>query len=231
MSTEEAVEAALAEAQAESAEPFEPLSHLMDLKGKKYLPVAARVKWFRSIYPHGTIRTTEVAIDLTYTERANGKPGYARFHAEVYDENERLLGTGTKTETAQGFPDYVEKAEAGSVGRALAMAGFGTPLDGDIDEGRVVDTPRTYRNSPPVAQAARPTPRPAQAAPPADPADERRRQQFALLQKMAVEKGFQDLGAVCAELNLTLEALRNDSELLKKMHSWLSARVPRGGAA
>jgi hypothetical protein len=34
-----------------SEEKFQPRGHLMNLKGKDYLPVAARVLWFREQYP------------------------------------------------------------------------------------------------------------------------------------------------------------------------------------
>ena len=113
---------------------FEPSQFNIDLKGKDYLPVAARVKWFRHDHPQGVVRTREVLVDHEL--------GYARFRAEVCDEDGNLLATGTKTEYEKNFPDYVEKAETGAVGRALAFSGYGTELDAELDEGRVVDTPR-----------------------------------------------------------------------------------------
>ncbi len=45
-------------------------------------------------------------------------------------------------ENALGFPDYLEKAETGSVGRALAELGFGTQFAPEFQEqSRIVDSP------------------------------------------------------------------------------------------
>lgn len=126
---------------------FTPSDFTIDLKGKDYLPVAARVKWFRSIHPNGTIETSEISVELdrAFTKAGGKVYGYARFHATVRDAEGRILGQGTKTENAANFFDYVEKAETGAIGRALASAGFGTELDPELDEGRVVDAPRERR--------------------------------------------------------------------------------------
>ena len=41
-----------------------------------------------------------------------------------------------------GFPDYIEKAETGAMGRALAMCGYGTLQAWEFDEQeRSADTP------------------------------------------------------------------------------------------
>ena len=48
----------------------------------------------------------------------------------------------SKKETEVGFPDYIEKAETGAVGRALAMCGYGTLQAPEFDEGeRIADAP------------------------------------------------------------------------------------------
>ena len=51
--------------------------------------------------------------------------------------------TGTKSEKAASFPDFIEKAETGAIGRALAALGYGTQFTGDEwDEAhRIVDSP------------------------------------------------------------------------------------------
>ena len=50
--------------------------------------------------------------------------------------------TGTKSETAASFPDYIEKAETGAIGRALAGLGYGTQFAPELDEeNRIVDSP------------------------------------------------------------------------------------------
>jgi hypothetical protein len=68
--------------------------------------------------------------------------GYARFRAIVTD-GKGGRATATKSENAASFPDYIEKAETGAVGRALAMLGYGTQFTGDElnEEHRIVDAP------------------------------------------------------------------------------------------
>jgi len=53
------------------------------------------------------------------------------------------VATGTKSEKAASFPDFIEKAETGAIGRALAALGYGTQFTGDEwDEAhRIVDSP------------------------------------------------------------------------------------------
>ncbi len=123
---------------------FEVKKHLIKLPGNRlYLPVAARLVWFREEHKDWGIETRPVAID---TEK-----GYAIFEAFVYNADGKLMAKGTKMETARGFADYIEKAETGAIGRALAVAGFGTQFAPDLDEvegGRIVDSPQPNRNGP-----------------------------------------------------------------------------------
>lgn len=110
---------------------------LMDLKGKPYLQVAHRIVWFRETYPTGTINTEMVACN---EESAVFKATVLVFNSASgkYD----ILATGYKRETLQGFPDFIEKSETGAVGRALAMSGFGTQFEPELDEGdRLADSP------------------------------------------------------------------------------------------
>ena len=93
-----------------------------------YLPVSARVLWFRMVYPSGGIETEAITID---TEK-----GYAIFRARVTAPDGSLLSTATKREDVSHFPDNLEKAEAGAVGRALSYAGFGTD---DLGEDEIVE--------------------------------------------------------------------------------------------
>lgn len=52
------------------------------------------------------------------------------------------MATGTKMETRGDFGDFVEKAETGAIGRALAMCGYGTQFAPELAEGaRIVDAP------------------------------------------------------------------------------------------
>ena len=63
------------------------------------------------------------------------------FRATVKD-GKGGIATGTKSEKAASFPDYIEKAETGAIGRALAALGYGTQFAPDLDEQhRIVDAP------------------------------------------------------------------------------------------
>jgi hypothetical protein len=150
------------EVTSEGPQPFNPANHLMQLRSKNgsqdYLPVAWRLVWFRSRCPDGEIVTEMVHLDLdreteeeVYTwnqetrrtektiKRANG---FVVFRAVITD-GKGGKATATKSEKAASFGDYVEKAETGAVGRALAMLGFGTQFTGDElnEEHRIVDAP------------------------------------------------------------------------------------------
>ena len=140
---------------------FNPNEHLMQIKSgqgsKDYLPVQWRLVWFRSLCPNGVIRTEMVHLDLEREteeevfvwnsekrrsektiKRANG---FVIFRATVEDGNGGVA-TGTKTEKAASFGDYIEKAETGAIGRALAALGYGTQFAPELDEQhRIVDAP------------------------------------------------------------------------------------------
>jgi hypothetical protein len=144
---------------------FNAEKHLIELQGKAYLEVKWRLVWFRQECPNGTIDTEEVLVDLDREVEAEvptgnwipnpnrpGKKmpekivkrdkGYARFRAVVTD-GKGGRATATKSENAASFPDFIEKAETGAVGRALAMLGYGTQFTGDelSEEHRIVDAP------------------------------------------------------------------------------------------
>ncbi len=121
---------------------FEVKKHLIKVQGNRlYLPVAARLVWFRQEHPDWGIETRPVVIDM--------EKQYAIFEAKVYNADGKLMAQGTKMENVRGFPDFIEKAETGSIGRALAVCGFGTQFAPDLDEvpsGRVVDAPQPNRS-------------------------------------------------------------------------------------
>jgi hypothetical protein len=144
---------------------FNAEKHLIELQGKAYLEVKWRLVWFRQECPNGTIDTEEVIVDLDREVEAEvptgnwipnpnrpGKKmpekivkrdkGYARFRAVVTD-GKGGRATASKSENAASFPDFIEKAETGAVGRALAMLGYGTQFTGDElnEEHRIVDAP------------------------------------------------------------------------------------------
>ncbi|WP_149399155.1 hypothetical protein [Dictyobacter arantiisoli] len=68
--------------------------------------------------------------------------GFCVFRATVRD-GVGGMATGTKSESAASFPDFIEKAETGAIGRALAALGYGTQFTGDEWEEahRIVDSP------------------------------------------------------------------------------------------
>jgi len=97
-----------------------------------YLPVAARIAWFRREHPDWSILTESVQT----AEKA------VVMKAVIKDALDRVIATAHKKETEIGFPDYIEKAETGAVGRALAMCGYGTLQAPEFDEGvRIADSP------------------------------------------------------------------------------------------
>jgi hypothetical protein len=140
---------------------FNPNDHVMQIKNRHgsadYLPVQWRLVWFREHCPEGSIETEMLHLELDreteeegyawnnetrrsekVVKRANG---LAVFRAVVKD-GKGGIATGTKSEKAASFPDYIEKAETGSIGRALAALGYGTQFAPDLDEQhRIVDAP------------------------------------------------------------------------------------------
>lgn len=110
---------------------------LLNLRGKDYLEVKYRLVWFREDHPDWSIETEFVA---TTDKSACAK-------ASVRDSTGRLIATSHKFENERGFPDFLEKAETGAIGRALALIGYGTQFCADeLDEGeRIVDAPVASR--------------------------------------------------------------------------------------
>ncbi|MGZ3694607.1 MAG: hypothetical protein ACXWQO_10530 [Bdellovibrionota bacterium] len=106
---------------------------LLNLKGKDYLEVKYHLVWFREEHPQWSIETEFLSMD--------DRSACAR--AVVRDETGRIIATSHKSEAAGNFPDFMEKAETGAIGRALALIGFGTQFCADeLDEGdRIVDAP------------------------------------------------------------------------------------------
>ncbi len=140
---------------------FNPNDHLMQIKNKNgaadYLPVQWRLVWFRTLCPEGTIETEMLHLDLdreteeeayawnNETRRSEKivkhANGLAVFRAVVKD-GKGGVATGTKSEKAASFPDFIEKAETGAIGRALAALGYGTQFAPELDEEhRIVDAP------------------------------------------------------------------------------------------
>ena len=97
-----------------------------------YLPVAARIAWFRKDHPYWSI--------ITKVEKWGDKAIVMK--AIIKDMSSQIIATARKKETEIGFPDYIEKAETGAIGRALAMCGYGTLQAPEFDEQeRLADAP------------------------------------------------------------------------------------------
>lgn len=123
------------------SETFNPQDYMMAVrKGGKsdYLPVAARVYWFRLEHPLWGIESEAVTIQTVQEGCPNP---YAIFKATIKDETGRILSQAHKMEDLKGFGDFAEKAETGAIGRALASLGFGTIGAFDFVEGVPIDAP------------------------------------------------------------------------------------------
>lgn len=141
---------------------FNPREHLITLKNRQgsseYLPVQWRLVWFRLECPNGAIETEIIHLDPdketeeeTYVWNSETRRsekviktarGLAIVRATIRD-GKGGVATGTKMEKAASFGDWLEKAETGSIGRALAALGYGTQFtDNEFEEGqRIADAP------------------------------------------------------------------------------------------
>lgn len=141
--------------------PFNPNEHLMQIKNRggaaDYLPVQWRLVWFNEKCPEGKITIIEKIIDPDReiekeVMQWNGETrrsekivksarGWAYFHVRVEDGKGKV-GEAVKSESAVDFDDYIEKADTGATGRALAKIGYGTQFAPEFDEQhRIVDAP------------------------------------------------------------------------------------------
>ena len=148
------------------AADYDPNQHLMSLKGKAYLDVQNRMIWFlrdqRDLIARGLATCSHVVrTELVEQDR---QAGFAQFKTYVRD----VLGneaTMYGSETMKDFGDYAEKASTKSLGRALAMLGYGTQFAAEMDEGeRVVDSP-VARREPNLGEQHEKTPPNTSAAP------------------------------------------------------------------
>ena len=103
-----------------------------------YLPVAARIAWFRKDHTYWSIVTdVEQLADKAVVMKAT-----------IKDMQGTVIATARKKETEAHFPDYIEKAETGAIGRALAMCGYGTLQAPEFDEqDRLADAPAEKTNA------------------------------------------------------------------------------------
>src|SRR5579871_6912735 len=155
------------------SDSFNPNQHLMQIKNRggnsDYLPVQWRLVWFNEQCPDGKITIVEKIIDpdrevekevmqwnndTRRSEKVVKRArGWAYFHVRVEDGKGKV-GEAVKSECAVDFDDYIEKADTGATGRALAKIGYGTQFTPEFDEQhRIVDAP-VDRSTSNQAQAA-----------------------------------------------------------------------------
>ena len=92
----------------------------IEVKGKAYACVPARVQAFRELFPMGSIQTEILSL----------ADGVVTMKATVYDESGTLLAIGhaqeKETSSMVNKTSYIENCETSAVGRALGMLGIGS---------------------------------------------------------------------------------------------------------
>ncbi len=144
-----------------TAENFNPAKYTINIKpdgvgqGGKYLPVHARIMWFRLEHPEGKIQTKIISAP------ADGQALYIVKAAIADGPSQDFAATAYGSHLAA--PDKnnplgikaLECAETEAVGRALLFAGYGTLMaGGDLAEGDLADSPV---QDPPAGKAPKPT--------------------------------------------------------------------------
>lgn len=122
---------------------FNPGEYLTSIQGRAYLGVAGRKKWLQDLTKTSMERAHAYTL-VTDAHHINAQVAVFKATLTIYDDNGMVVRstTGYGSETPDGFPDYIEKAETKAVGRALGNAGFATDNVDDEDVGLIVDAPR-----------------------------------------------------------------------------------------
>ncbi|MGI8856972.1 MAG: hypothetical protein ACR2JW_14590 [Thermomicrobiales bacterium] len=111
---------------------FDAPAHMRKIRTRQgmqdYLDVKWRVAWLRAEFPTAQI----------VTEQIEGDVDHARFKCTITLPN-GAIASGHGSETLQDFPDFYEKAETKSIGRACAVLGYGTDAATDFDDGEPMD--------------------------------------------------------------------------------------------
>ena len=109
----------------------------IDIKGKKYVTVAERVRYFNEAYPQGKIDT----------EILSHESGTVLMKATVIpeiDKPERFFTGYAQEEKGKGMVNatsYIENCQTSAVGRALAMMGTYNRKDMEVKATLAVDCP------------------------------------------------------------------------------------------
>lgn len=162
--------------------PFNPNTHMMTLQGKPYLPVAPRISWINDDHTNANIPVLSEhgAISIETNLEHYGTFDYYDKSGKLAQDWQAVVcavvvvrdtagnvvktATGHKRETMRGFADFVEKAETGAIGRALAAAGYGTLASLDFEEGEKA-SPLDGKVGPAVVDAPARVAAPAKSAP------------------------------------------------------------------
>jgi len=111
---------------------------------EKYLESAYRVMWWNEDHPidSGWRLVTECIVD-------NGE--WATYKASIINPEGVVVRTAHKTDYADEYDYYADKAETQAIGRVLALAGYGTQYAvRDLDEADgFADAPVTVEDEPP----------------------------------------------------------------------------------
>jgi pyruvate/2-oxoglutarate dehydrogenase complex dihydrolipoamide acyltransferase (E2) component len=166
--------------------PFDPNEHLLNLKGKPYLPVMWRLVWLREDAPESRIVTEMIS-------RTGDEAVFKCEVTRIQDGAVTGSATGWGTETREDFGDFTEKAETKSIGRALAALGYGAEHDEGFDSsGPAQFAPQRPQNRQQASAPNRPAnapQRPPQNPTAASPNDPANANQLAAIDNLAKRKG------------------------------------------
>jgi len=98
---------------------------LLNLKGKEYLLIADRIRWFVTENERFEIDTSFITLT---DDKAVAKTTVTVFNA---DGSTKTKVNGIKSEEKKDFADFAEKATTGSLGRAVTYLGYGTQFSAD----------------------------------------------------------------------------------------------------
>jgi hypothetical protein len=126
---------------------FIPKDHIRNMERDKtkpprdYMDVKWRLVWFREEHPNGRIDADVQVI---------GEMAIVK--AQVWNNDGVLIASGMATVRSDARATWsgrdFEKAETAAVGRALAVAGYGSQFTDDMDEGDYLADSPVERNQP-----------------------------------------------------------------------------------